>query len=310
MGAVVDRDKKAAVHPGGRPAQQVGIRVGRHKGVNQTFGHHPAPADVPLIKHAGVLRPVPCLDRLGQAQVVIHRKVQVQQVLGAGLQNPAFVEPVLRPLRVAVEPELGTVHRTAGGGLVYKAFRHQGNFVKQCARQCNALDQVLAALVLATEQVVIVGHGPAGHDQQIVAPALGGSVAAGGQHLLEHPHHVAPQAGNGLAAQGKVLAVKARHAPQHKTEGERNGFAGADGSVRDQPVRRLYGGGTAPPGQYLLLAAAERPEPERGRLNRVHPHHPSRLRAPAAALRSKSRHQWAGAVLRRAFRSSQNCSAG
>ena len=220
VGAVVDRDKKAAIHPGGRPAQQVGIRAGRHKGVNQTFGHHPAPADVPLIKHAGVLCPVPRLDRLGQAQVVIHRKVQVQQVLGAGLQNPAFVEPVLRPLRVAVEPELGTVHRTAGGGLVYKAFRHQGNFVKQRTCQRNALDQVLAALVLAAEQVVIVGHGPAGHDQQIVAPALGGSVAAGGQHLLEHPHHVAPQAGNGFAAQGKVLAVKARHTPQHKTEGE------------------------------------------------------------------------------------------
>ena len=104
---------------------------------------------------------------------------------------------------------------------------------KQRTCQRNALDQVLAALVLAAEQVVIVGHGPAGHDQQIVAPALGGSVAAGGQHLLEHPHHVAPQAGNGLAAQGKVLAVKARHAPQHKTEGERNGFAGADGPVRD-----------------------------------------------------------------------------
>ena len=57
------------------------LRMVRILGVDNAIGSHPQPQNVTLKEHAAVLGAVIGFDALGQAQVVIHAELQVQQPL-------------------------------------------------------------------------------------------------------------------------------------------------------------------------------------------------------------------------------------
>ena len=74
--------------------------------VYEPLGNLPQAAYIPLIEYAGIHGAVPCLDLLGKAQVIIHREMEIEQVLLTCCVDPADLEPVVRALGVTVEPEL------------------------------------------------------------------------------------------------------------------------------------------------------------------------------------------------------------
>ena len=74
--------------------------------VYKPLGKHPLAEDVALEKDTAVHAPVPVLDRLGQAQVVLHAEAEVQQISRLCTVHEIALEPVHRTLRVAVKPEL------------------------------------------------------------------------------------------------------------------------------------------------------------------------------------------------------------
>ena len=81
------------------------------------------------------------VERLVQdAGIIRHRKVQPQRPPLFGAQHPLLVKPVLRPFRVAVEPQPAPWHAATGNGLLYKGTGHKGCLVQQHARQRAALD--------------------------------------------------------------------------------------------------------------------------------------------------------------------------
>ncbi len=78
--------------------------------IDKSVGHTPLALNILAVEHAGELILIALFDLRVQAEVVLHGDMQVQDImlpalLGGG--NPLFVKPVLRPFRVAVEPELG-----------------------------------------------------------------------------------------------------------------------------------------------------------------------------------------------------------
>ena len=49
--------------------------------VDQTVSRAPLAQNIALVKHAGVHGAVPCLDLFGQAEVILHGEVEVQDIL-------------------------------------------------------------------------------------------------------------------------------------------------------------------------------------------------------------------------------------
>ena len=95
--------------------------------IDDAFRHRPQPKDVTLEEHAGIHGAVSCFDLFRQAQVVVHGEMDVQQLLQArvfpfpprlflegcrfllaqvsqGLIDPVGLEPMVGPVRIAVEP--------------------------------------------------------------------------------------------------------------------------------------------------------------------------------------------------------------
>jgi len=142
--------------------------------------------------------------------------VQVQQTLDLALVDPASFEPMLRPLRIAVEPELGAINAASAGCLVDKAFRHQGDFIEKDPCQGDALDEILRSFVLAAEEVEVVRYRSTADNDQVVRPAVLDPVASGSEHELEPEQHVPPEAADRLAAHCQVLAAECGHRPDHE----------------------------------------------------------------------------------------------
>ena len=89
-----------------------------------------------------------------------------------GLINPVDLEPVIWAVRIAVKPVLRTSNRAPAGCLVDKGLRHQGHLIAEEAGQCDTLNQVLAALILATKDIKVVRYLAAADFHQIVSPMI------------------------------------------------------------------------------------------------------------------------------------------
>ncbi len=165
-------------------------------------------------------------------------------------QNPLSVKPVLRVLRIAVEPQAAPRHAAPGDGLLHKAPGHQGRLVQQHPRQGAALDQRRAGLVPPAKEQETVFMAPQPHGQQVLRPPLPAVEAQPPQIGHQLRQQVPPQGGDGLSAQSQLPSVEPGHGPEEEGEPHGEGLAAADGPVADDslPISRA-----APPGQHPSL---------------------------------------------------------
>ena len=133
-----------------------------------------------------------------------------------GLIDPVLLKPVIRAIRVAVKPEFTSFHGAAACCLIDEALRHQGNLIKKDPRQSDALDEVLAAFVLAAEYVKIILNAPPCHDQQVIRPMICNLIATAFQHQLQPEQDVPAEAADGLSAHGEVLSGETAHGPHYE----------------------------------------------------------------------------------------------
>lgn len=74
--------------------------------IYQAFRDGPETVDIPVVEHAGIHALISGFDFLVKAEVVVHRKMQVEHIALRRFTNPLFIKPVARRLGVAVKPEL------------------------------------------------------------------------------------------------------------------------------------------------------------------------------------------------------------
>ena len=115
----------------------------------------------------------------------------------------------------------------------------------------------MAALVFAAEKVKLVGFAAFADGHEIFCPMLFDIVATGCKLLLERAKHVSPEAGNGLAAHGKLLAAVAGHGPLDKRKAHGKGLARADSAIGNDAVVAAVCALRCPPAKNLFLPLAE-----------------------------------------------------
>ena len=262
-GALPPEGHRHRVHRAVVHADDIPVIRGRRRGadlfflrehiVDLSLGGTPLPEDEPPVKPPGVHPLIPLPGLRGEAGVIRHGKVEVEEppLLPAG--DPLPVEPVPRVFRIAGEPVPGARHRTPGQGLLHKGAGHQRHLVKEDPCQGDALDQGGAGLVPAAEQAE--GHlaaGPAHPDTAGAAVLLDGT-AAGGQHPEEVVRQVAAQRADRLAAEGHLPARLAVQRPEGKGQGGAAGLARADGAVTEHRLVLIPCGRVPPPAEHLEL---------------------------------------------------------
>ena len=172
------------------------------------------------------------------------------------LFDPFLVEPVLRPLRVAVEPQLAAPDTAPGHRLLHKGPGHQRRLIQQQSRQGAALDQRRAGSVLPAEQQKLIPVSGVNHRQRV------------GRAVFLHLHADPPQAGeqfcqkippqspHRLAAQGELPSTEIVLGPQEKGQPHAECLSAADSPVADDGLPAPL----PPPGQHppLFGGKAER----------------------------------------------------
>ncbi len=200
--------------------------------------------------------------------------MQIQRVFLLCLHDPLAVEPVLRMLRIAVEPEPRACHRAARHRLLHKGTRHERHLVKEHARQRDALDQRRGGFVLAAEQIKAVLGSAVAHQQTVLAQLFFTHKAETLEQGQQRRHHIAPQRTDGFAAHAEVAAAERIEAPQHERQRQAKGLAAAHRAVADDRVAGAVGRLPVPPAQRTQL------------LGRESLNHPPRLRLPWRPCRS------------------------
>ena len=239
----------AEVHPdvdapraagGGCGPEETGVTLANAFGkglVDDAFSRHPAPQHIAVIKHAceGLLIP---LDGLfGQSGVVSQHKMDV---LGVDLAlvclfDPVGVEPMGRRCRVAGKPDLCPCDRAADHGLVHERTRLQNDLINQASRQRAALNQCIAAFILAAEHLKHVGDAALGNGHGLVGAAPLDAVALPGVlHRHVRLHDVLGCAVHGLAADAEAPAAEPLHGIIHKAHHHEGSLAGTHSTVTDQ----------------------------------------------------------------------------
>ena len=135
--------------------------------------------------------------------------------------------------------------------------RHQGYLVEERPGKGDALDQVLAALILAAEKVKFVDSAALADGHAVFCPMLLDVVATGCKLLFERPQHVAPEAGDGLAAHSELLAAVTGHSPLDERKAHGKGLARADSAIGNDAVVTAICALRCPPTKNLLLPLAE-----------------------------------------------------
>ena len=144
---------------------------------------------------------------------------------------------MLRVLRVAVEPELGTGDRASGQRLLHKAAGHERYLVQKHPGQRDALNEHVRTFVLAAEQVHHVYLAAALHRDNVAAAVVGDL-----ELLLQVPdrqkrlNNVAFHRAHALSAKCKGAVVEFRHHPEYKGKGHDGGLAGTHRAVTDQGI--------------------------------------------------------------------------
>ena len=77
-GAIVTGDVILVIGPGG---DRDNVKVLVEHGIDQALRHHPQAPDVAVIEHPGILPLIAVLDFLGQAVIVLHGEMQVEDVV-------------------------------------------------------------------------------------------------------------------------------------------------------------------------------------------------------------------------------------
>ena len=185
--------------------------------IYQALCDGPETADIPVVEHAGVHTLVSGFDFLIKAEVVVHRKMQVEHIALRRFTNPLFIKPVARRLGVAVKPKLRPGDRTTRHSLLYERAGHKRYLVKEDSGQSNALNKGVAGLVPASEEVVGIRAIADSDDHFILAAALSNL-----KHTLKPCgnmyDNVTPERFNRAAADSEVLFIEARHAPHDKAD--------------------------------------------------------------------------------------------
>lgn len=118
--------------------------------------YHPLAEDEPAVKISAVHPLIAGDDAAGQCRIILERKVDIQRLALMSLHYPLTVEPVMRAVGIAVEPDLAAGNGAACAGLLDKGARHQNNLVHEYAGKRHALDERLRALVLSAEKIKAV----------------------------------------------------------------------------------------------------------------------------------------------------------
>ena len=281
-----------AVVAGDVPLLHLPLRSGPHhllveKVIYPSLGRRPLPQNEPPVKGPpeGAAVPLPHPGR--QARVVLHGEVEIPGVALSRLPDPLPVKPGLRPVRIAGEPQLGSLRRAPGAGLLHEGAGHQHHLVQQHPRQGDPLDQGGASLVPAPEQIEPVLPPAAPHREQVFPPplpALEAQLPQQGHHL---PQQTAPHPLDGLAAQGEPLSPEPAHGPQEEGQPHAQGLAAAHRPVTDDGVLRPR----PPPGEHLPLLGGQlsdhgSPPPSMARSSSAAPP-PSRSSRSSSSSRSR-----------------------
>ena len=185
--------------------------------IYQAFCDGPETTDIPVVEHARVHTLVSGFDFLVKAEVVVHRKMQVEHIALRRFTNPLFIKPMTRRLGVAVKPELRPGNRAARHSLLYEGAGHKSDLIEEDSCQSNALNKGVAGFVPTSEEVVGIRAIADSDDHFILAAALSNL-----EHTLKPCgnmyDNITPERFNRAAADSEVLFIKARHAPHDKAD--------------------------------------------------------------------------------------------
>ena len=217
--------------------------------VDQPLCRRPFSQHEPPVENAGVEPLIPLPDLRCQSRIVLHGKMQPQGVPALRLFNPLLIEPVLRPLRIAVEPQPAAPDAASGRRLLHKGSGHQRRFVQQQPCQRAALNQCCAGSVFAAEKQKTVSMSGKRHRHHVggaVFPHLHANPPQAGHQIRQQ---VPPQRPYGFPAQGKLPPAEFMLCPQEKRQSHAEGFPAPDGPVADNGLPAVF----PPPGQYPPL---------------------------------------------------------
>ena len=220
--------------------------------------------------------------------------MQVQAISFIRLQDPLLIKPVLRPLRIAAEPQPAPLHRAPRARLLHKRPRHQNDFIEKHARQRHTLNERRRALVLAAEKIKLVFLPPEPHRQHLRRPAVHNRHPEFPQPRQKLLHHVPPHTASRLPAQREPPSRKAAHRPQKEPQPHRKRLSRPHRPIADQCVKPLVLALRHPPRHrpQLLIRKATRhrpaPFPAPAPAKTAPRHRFRRLPAPPAAPKPSS----------------------
>ena len=113
--AVIDRDEFAF-----RGEGKVGgdIRVPVEHRIDDAVSDGPLAENEASCEDAGEHFGIAVEGLAGEGEVVGHKEVDIDQPAFSGAIDPTGFEPMIRPLRIAIEPPFCALHGAAGGGLI------------------------------------------------------------------------------------------------------------------------------------------------------------------------------------------------
>ena len=178
-------------------------------GIDRTFGADPLPQDILAVKNARKTSGVAFPDFRGKGQVVIHGKMQPVHTDLIRPVNEVRLQEMIGAVRVAVQEDAASLHRTAADHLVNKGSGKQGRFIGIGAGGSHSLKLVLGIVLVRSEQVIAV---PA--DDHLSLPALPfiGNTK-GLQHGQHRAEHIPCQGSGGDAGHDEIPFPEAGQAP-------------------------------------------------------------------------------------------------
>ena len=170
-----------------------------------------------------------------------------------GLADPLPIEPVVRVVGVAVEPQPRPRHTAPCQCLLHKGTGHQCHFVQKYPAERHALNQCRRTFVPAAKEIEPVR--PAGKRNVHIIPAhpfqTGEPQTA--QQFQQRCHDISLQGRDRLAAQGKAAVLETGHRPADKADRHGESFSRTNSTVTDNGIIVAVGL-AAPPrhGEFLL----------------------------------------------------------
>ena len=167
--------------------------------------------------------------------------------------DPLQMEPVLRVLGIAVEPEPRAVYRAPRKRLLNERTRHKRDLVEQHSRKSHALNKRSRRLVLSAEKIESVHPAAVGNEQQILTELFLADKPEGMEQRDNRRDHVAPQRTDGFAAESEIAVAAEVKAPEHKRERHTKSLAASHRAVADNCVAAEVARIAVPPAEHPAL---------------------------------------------------------